>query len=251
MSKYTTEVRFVCESMSGLESSTGADKVDEVISKSWNKIFTSKVQMFDENYREVICSKILKHYYLREICSEVVGIWKLWMNERLEMIMPYYNKMYESARLEFDPLKDVNYSRTYDKTGSDVGTGSRSTEGSNSNTGESTQTNTNTGKTIDKYADTPQGALTNVENGTYLTNARIVDVNDSVSVNGTNKSSESYSGSESTQSNMNSTEKYVESITGKMGTSSYSKMLNEYRNTLLNIDAIVIEEFSDLFMQLW
>lgn len=251
MSKYTTEVRFVCESMSELESSTGADKVDEVISKSWNKIFTSKVKMFDENYREVICSKILKHYYLREICSEVVGIWKLWMNERLEMIMPYYNKLYESARLEFDPLKDVNYSRTYDKTGSDVGTGSRSTEGTNSGTGESTQTNTNTNKTIDKYADTPQGALDNVENGSYLTNARIVNADSSANLNGTNKSSGSYSDTENSNSTMNSTEKYVESIVGKMGTASYSKMLNEYRSTLLNIDAMIVNEFSDLFMQLW
>lgn len=251
MSKYTTEVRFVCENMSGLESSTGADKVDEVISKSWNKIFTSKVQIFDESYREVICSKILKHYYLREICSEVVGIWKLWMNERLEMILPYYNKLYESARLEFDPLKDVNYSRTYDKTGSDVGTGSRSTEGTNSGTGESTQTNTNTSKTVDKYADTPQGALDNVESGTYLSNARIVNVNDSASLKGTNKSSGNYSDSENSNSTMNSTEKYVESIAGKMGTASYSKMLNEYRSTLLNIDAMVVNEFSDLFMQLW
>ena len=36
-----------------------------------------------------------------------------------------------------------------------------------------------------------------------------------------------------------------------MGTASYSKMLNEYRSTLLNIDAMIVDEFSDLFMQLW
>ena len=251
MSKYTTEVRFVCENICGLESSSGADNVDEVISKSWNKIFTSKAQIFDENYREVICSKILKHYYLREICSEVVGVWKLWMNERLELLLPYYNKLYESARLDFDPLKDVNYSRTYDKTGSDVGTDSRSTAGTNSGTGESTQTNTNKSKTVDKYADTPQGALDNVENGKYLSNARIVNADSSGSLKGTTKSSDSYSGSENSNSTMNSTEKYVESIAGKMGTASYSKMLNEYRSTLLNIDKMLVDEFSDLFMQLW
>lgn len=251
MSKYTTEVRFICESTSGLSESKGFGSVDEVLNSSWDKIFTSKVSFFDEEYRSVLCKKILKHYYLREICSEVVGIWKLWMNERLEMIMPYYNKLYESARLEFDPLKDVNYSRTYDKTGSDVGTGSRSTEGINSGTGESTQTNTSKSKTVDKYADTPQGALDNVESGTYLTNARIVNVDNSASLKGTNKSSGSYSDSENSNSTMNSTEKYVESIAGKMGTASYSKMLNEYRSTLLNIDAMIVDEFSDLFMQLW
>lgn len=251
MSKYTTEVRFICESKSGLSESKGFGDVDEILNGSWNKIFTSKVSFFDENYRSVLCKKILKHYYLREIGCETVGIWLLWMNTKLEEIMPYYNKLYESARIEFDPLKDVNYSRTYDKTGSDVGTGSRSTEGTNSSTGESTQTNTNTSKTIDKYADTPQGALDNVESGRYLTNARIVNANDNASLKGTNKSSGKYSDSENSNSTMNSTEKYVESIAGKMGTASYSKMLNEYRSTLLNIDAMVVDEFSDLFMQLW
>lgn len=239
MSKYTTEVRFVCESMSGLEGSTGADKVDEVISKSWNKIFTSNVQIFDESYREVICSKILKHYYLREICSEVVGIWKLWMNERLEMIMPYYNKLYESARLEFDPLKDANYSRSYDKTGG------RKSEGSNTGSGENKEERTNTSKNVDKYSETPQGGLSNVESGTYLTNARIVENTGSGSITNNSKSNSSYNDNE------NTTEKYVESIVGKTGGKSYSKMLSEYRETLLNIDAMVIDEFEDLFMGLW
>ena len=93
--------------------------------------------------------------------------------------------------------------------------------------------------------------MNNVESGTYLTNARIVNVDNSANLKGSNKSSGSYSDSENSNSTMNSTEKYVESIAGKMGTASYSKMLNEYRSTLLNIDAMVVNEFSDLFMQLW
>ena len=60
MSKYTTEVRFICESKSGLENSKGCDDVDEILNNSWNKIFTTKAEIFDENYRAVICKKILK-----------------------------------------------------------------------------------------------------------------------------------------------------------------------------------------------
>ena len=80
MSKYTTEVRFICESKSGLSESKGFGSVDEVLNGSWDKIFTSKVSFFDEEYRGVLCKKILKHYYLREIGCETVGIWLLWMN---------------------------------------------------------------------------------------------------------------------------------------------------------------------------
>ena len=116
MSKYTTEVRYICETDSGLDESVGFNSVDEVISKSWNKIFTSKVPFFDEDYRKILCCKILKHYYLREICSETVGLWKLWVNTKLEEIMPYYNQLYESAKLKFDPFHDVDLTRKHNRT---------------------------------------------------------------------------------------------------------------------------------------
>ena len=83
MSKYTTEVRYICEQKSELEESKGFTSVDDVINKSWNKIFTTNVNFFDENYKQVICKKILKHYYMREIGCETVGLWMLWMNTRL------------------------------------------------------------------------------------------------------------------------------------------------------------------------
>ena len=42
MSKYTTEVRFICEQKAGLEESVGFDQIDSVIAKSWDKIFTTQ-----------------------------------------------------------------------------------------------------------------------------------------------------------------------------------------------------------------
>ena len=141
MSKYTTEVRFICESKSGLENSSGAYNVDEVIAGAWNKIFTSKAPFFDESYRSVLCQKILKHYYLREICCETVGIWKLWMNERLETIMPYYNQLYESELIKFEPLNDVNLTRKHDRTVE----GTEERNGETSDTANGTREITNNG----------------------------------------------------------------------------------------------------------
>ena len=123
MSKYTTEVRFICESKSGLSESKGFGSVDEVLNSSWDKIFTSKVSFFDEEYRGVLCKKILKHYYLREIGCETVGIWLLWMNTKLEEIMPYYNKLYESELIKFNPMYDVDWNRKGNKTGNESGSG--------------------------------------------------------------------------------------------------------------------------------
>lgn len=247
MSKYTTEVRFICESKSGLSESKGFGSVDEVLNGSWDKIFTSKVSFFDEEYRGVLCKKILKHYYLREIGCETVGIWLLWMNTKLEEIMPYYNKLYESELIKFNPMYDVDWNRKGNKTGNESGSGSRSTSGNNSGTNTQSGTSSNTRK--DLYSDTPQGALTGVETETYLTNARKVSDSGETGVNGS--TSGSYEDSESSSNKVDTTEDYVESVSGKQGGSSYSKLLNEFRETFLNIDMQVIEEFEEMFMGMW
>lgn len=279
MSKYTTEVRFICESKSGLEESKGASSVDEVIANSWNKIFTSKVPFFDEAYRSVLCQKILKHYYLREIGAETVGIWLLWMNTKLEEIMPYYNQLYESAKIKFNPMYDVDLSRTHNRTVNGTSTVDESRTNTTSDTrtiksdgttkvtnnGTSERVVSNNGTKKDLYSDTPQGAITGLENENYLTNARkVTNVDDETETdtvtntqNGESKQNETdtatgtNNGTTNSSGSNNSTEEYVETISGKQGTESYSKMLQEFRKTLLNIDMQVIDEFNELFFGLW
>lgn len=259
MSKYTTEVRFICESKSGLEVSGGCGDVDKIIANSWNKIFTSKVSFFDEEYRSVLCQKILKHYYLREICCETVGVWTLWMNTKLEEIMPYYNQLYESAKIKFNPMHDVDLTREHKRTENETASGNRDTTNNNTtdvtNNSTTNRTTTSDENKKDLYSDTPQGALTGVENETYLTNARKINdsVNgtDDVNVNNTEKNVGVSTDRETTSSNVDTTENYIETLVGKQGTESFSSLLNKFRETFLNIDMMVIEEFSDLFFGLW
>lgn len=259
MSKYTTLVRFICESKSGLEISGGSGDVDNIIAGSWNKIFTSKVPFFDEAYRSVLCSKILKHYYMREICCETVGIWTLWMNTRLEEIMPYYNQLYESANIKFNPMHDVDLIREHKRTENETASGNRDTTGNRetniTSNGTTNRTTNSEENKKDLYSDTPQGALTGVENETYLTNARKITDNvnstDNTEVNNTETNTSDYSDKEKTTSNVDTTEDYLETLVGKQGTESFSSLLNKFRETFLNIDMMIIKEFSDLFFGLW
>lgn len=295
MSKYTTQVRFICENKSGLEVSGGSGDVDNIIAGSWNKIFTSKAPFFDEAYRSVLCSKILKHYYMREICCETIGIWILWMNERLETVMPYYNQLYNSELIKFNPLYDVditiNHGKTVDSTEERKGEtsdtnnsrkeitniGTRKVDGTNdtketvtSDTTTSAESNENK---RDLYSDTPQGSITGLENENYLTNARKItdnvsnngseDTNTSRNVdngyteNGTTNNTENMTandtkiGTNNVTGTSNTTENYLETLIGKQSNSSYSKMLMEFRDTFLNIDMMIINEFKDLFFGLW
>ena len=242
MSKYTTELRFICESKAGLSDSVGFNQIDDVISNSWNKIFDN-FPIFDESYRSVLCSKILKHYYTREISAETVGLWQLWLNTRMGEIMPYYNKLYESALLEFDPFKDVNYSRNHGGTF----TGDTRRNGRSDVSVDNSVTSNGTSNSKNLFSDTPQGAITNIENESYLTNATLIKDTDT---NTTNTDGNSTTQNTET-TGITNTDNWIETIVGKQSTVSYSKLLKEFRETFLNIDVMIINDLSDLFMNIW
>ena len=246
MSKYTTEVRFICEQAAGKTESTGLSDVNDVISAAWSKIFEN-FPIYEESHRAELCTKILRHYYMREICAETVGLWKLWLNERMAEIMPYYNQLDESAELKYEPLIDVDYKTEHNR--SSEGTTQGQTDSNSNNTcSDNFKTDaTDNGKNL--YSDTPQGALTGVENGEYLTNATLTEGKATQTNTGTQTNAGT---SQMTNSgSFGNTEHYTESVKGKRGGQTYQKMVMEYRETILNIDSMIIDELKDLFMMIW
>lgn len=114
MSKYTTEVRFICEEAAGLKDSVGYNDVNEVVEKAYPKIFDSSLVFYNEETKARLLPKILIHYYQREIGFETVGLWKLKLNQKMREILPYYNQLYASEALEYDPLKNVDNYHTHE-----------------------------------------------------------------------------------------------------------------------------------------
>ena len=355
MSKYTTEVRYICENASGLYESEGYSSTNEILDKAAPKVFNFDYPIYDENYRPVLEKKILRHYYTREIGEETVGLWKLRLEDRMNMIMPYYNKLYESELLKFDPLIDTNFSvkKDVEKNGKaydDSVYKSENESKKNTNTendirndkiNKATEETANKGNSVSDhndssnidsrndsvrksndindsnvtnnsnewnlFSDTPQGGIVGIANAyspnladkSYLTDARNITGNDSGETHSTNESSgfdrssantksdneaRDETNSESTgvvdssgferqhgvgetntdenntynesgfnrkQRNAKNLEDYLETVTGKRGTRTYASMLRELRETFINIDAMIIDELSDLFMNLW
>lgn len=250
MSMYTTEVRYICEHYAGLDESKGYNEVSDIIKKARRKVFDFYYPIFDEDYREVLETKILKHYYTREIGFETVGLWKLKLDTLMNEIMPYYNKMYESELLEFDPFKDVN--KRVEHEGSDRGTKNTDADSTTNTTG--TVNYEGETDTWNLYSDTPQGgvdgivaAYDDIADNAYLTDARNIKTTEE---NETNTTGEDVTVSNVDEEHENSN-KWVEITTGKYGTLTYSKMLEEFRQTFLNIDLMIIEELSELFFMLW
>lgn len=284
MSKYTSEVRFICENYAGLTESVGYASTNNVIATARSKVFDFDYPIFDEKYRPVLETKILKHFYTREIGAESVGLWKLWLDARLNEIMPYYNKLYNSELIEFNPMYDVDLTRDYKKDNEGIGSehgdfnessehsDTSTTNGNGSGNVDNNSTTSETGgNKIDRweyFSDTPQGGINGIASLEYLTNAKHITDDGSQSlknsnIDGTSESNynehsevnssgdNSRSGSNNKSNSMNSTEDYLEHVKGKTAGVSYSKRLEEYRQTFLNIDMQVINELNDLFMNLW
>ena len=70
MSKYTTEIRFLCESLTGHTESVGFNGTKQIIEDACPVIFDFDYPIFDPEYKLTLESKILRHYYTREICED-------------------------------------------------------------------------------------------------------------------------------------------------------------------------------------
>ena len=315
MSKYTTEVRFICEQKAGLTESVGFNGINDVLDKSWDKIFTKNWEMFDESYRKILCEKILRSYYTREIGAETVGLWQLWMDSTLCEIMPMYNQLYKTTIYEFNPLYNTDMTTTFtkstkgtdNKTGTSTGSGNVNTKNNHvkednyiktdnlttidsgkseiNNTRNGTKTNTHNDNQneTNKYNDTPQGGLSDIESNSYLTDIRMINKDNTATDSSTETAKDISTGiSSSTNTNKGKTEnsgtttnneysisdsstqesstehgisetleEWTEKVIGKNNSENYGQLLIDFRKSIINIDKMIIDELKPLFMQLW
>lgn len=253
MSKYTTEVRFICENSAGLSESEGANNVDSILDKCWNKVFNFDFPIFDENYRQVLCKKILKHYYTREIAHETVGRWKLALNAKLNEIMPYYNQLYKSELLEFNPFYDVDLTRSREGSGTSNRTSNNTEINSGTSKNVSSGSGTNNTVTLNRFSDTPQNSMDTqgIADSVPLTTVTKVNEDNTTTNESTNTLTRNDSKTGNGTENINNTDKYIEKVKGKQGTENYSSLLKKFRETFLNIDMMIIDDCSDCFFTLW
>lgn len=251
MSKYTTEVRYICESLAGEVVSVSGSHIESVVNGSVNKIFDFSYPIFSEDYREKLNKKIVYHFYTREIGLETYGLWKHKLFVKMNEIMPLYNQYYESAMLEFNPFNDVNLVKEVVGSGTDVIVGSGTHSNSIGVTVNGTTNNTTTKSDKELYSDTPQGAVSDLESGRYLTNATLNNGSDVLVGSERTDSSTADSGNVSSTENRTKSDNVREVLTGKNGGVDYSTLLMKFRDSFVNIDMMIIAELEELFMQLW
>ena len=164
--------------------------------------------------KDRLARKIVDHYYMRELGGETIGLWKHYVKVTMQELMEEYLPLIYSSAIEYDPLVNVDYTETFERTASNSGSANSSGLG--------------------VASDTPQGRITKSD---------ILAGNYASSTSASENETESESGSE---------EEYTKRVKGNSGVSATAqKMIEQYRNNIRAIDREIIEKLEPLFMGLY
>lgn len=237
MSHYTVQLRNV---VNQFLDDAGLERKEENWPKIWARLGLADYPLFDPAHRDDLNTKIVRRYYMREIGLETFGLFKFYLRARMMEVMPYYNRIYKVIDQDFNPLS--NWNMDYDEDWN-VNTDRADTWSSkNGSTASSSDTSDN--RVI--FADTPMGMLddpmTNqIAQGTYGTNATYEHGTGSTS------SSSDSTGSGNSKRDNDELGKRKRKEQGYKNI-TFMELLRQYKDAVIDVDVMVMDELKDLFM---
>ena len=227
MAKYTLELRELFEPIRFNPPFYSRSEVE-----SWFKDYqlsdyltTEQINVIENNNlwtKDKLAKKIVDHYYMREIGFETPALFKHYAKVTMQEIMERYLPLIYSANINYDPLVNVDYTESFQRTADSTNSGT-----SNSNT---------SGLTVN--SDTPQKQINKSEilSGKYASSTGANEVADETN----------------TTSNGETNEEYTKRVKGNSGVSATAqKMVEQFRDNIVNVDSDIIKELSTLFMGLY
>lgn len=182
---------------------------------------------------------ILSHFLLRRIGTETVTLFKIYLKNKLNEIMPVYNKMFDSLAKwnifkdgqVIEHTKDSKYN-TKTETNGNIKT-------------ETKNNTTNTSNTEDRqrYSDTPQNQIEDIEHDNYMSDFRYNTAKDNSTANGTSN------GNQTNNENKSENNNYNEIETTKISPNDKIKLYIDYQTNIKNIYSLIYKDLEPLFFQ--
>lgn len=227
MAKYTLELRELFEPIKFNPPLYTRSEVE-----SWFKDYelsdyltTEQISVIENNNmwtKDKLAKKIVDHYYMRELGFETPALFKHYAKVTMNEIMERYLPLIYSANINYDPLVNVDYTETFNRSADSTNSGT-----SNSNT---------SGLTVN--SDTPQKQINKTEilSGKYASSTGANEVADETN----------------TSSSGETNEEYTKRVKGNSGVSATAqKMVEQFRENIVNVDSDIIKELNTLFMGLY
>ena len=214
-----------------------------------NGVFTFDYDFYNDNQqdKETFEKLFISYFYFREIGFETPERFKMKLQAKLNLIMPYYRQL---ALTEWDKLKSIeqmmtskNLTETTEHTQSIQGNSeTQSNQSSSSNATQSTSSN-NESKSSNLADGVSQSSLTDG----YLTSSGKTEQTDTSQTEATGNTNQSISGNNEQQL----MEKTTFTSKGDIGVQTPAYAITEWRKVIINLNQMIINECEDLFMKLY
>lgn len=224
MAKYTFDLR-------ELISTFGEDEI-----KSWfmdyelsDYLTPAEIAVIEEKgvwSKEQLAERIITHFKMREIGTETPAMFKLMTKDLMAEVMETYVPLIYSAAIKFDPLVNVDFEETFNR--------------SNSNRSTSDSTSVNKGSGLTVSSDTPQGEISkdNILRGKYATSTNANETENSIRDGSSNEGS--------------GTEQYTKRVKGNSGVSATAQaLIQQYRDYVRALNTEIVYKLEPLFMGLY
>lgn len=229
------------------------------------KLFDFDYPIFDEKYRKEFETKFIRNFYMKEIGFETEELFKFRLENWLTINMPYFNNLYISERLEYDPLINSQMKNTHNKKNTKSenvnqnATMSSDASQTSKDTGNMTAENVEDNFERKLHSNTPDSRLRLTANDgegviEYASTINEENENNKANQKGTSSSTSTSNGEQSGKSNAqtdadtNENEDYIQERMGKIGVMTYPDMVQKWRKSFLRVDKQIFDEMNQLFM---
>lgn len=176
--------------------------------------------------KEQLADRIVNHFMLREIGQEAPGSFILMAKDLMNEIMETYAPLIYSASIKYDPLVNVDFTETYD----------RSTD----NQSKATSSSSSEGSGLSVNSDTPQGQISKsaILGGSYASSTSANESENKVN--------------DQTDTTGSGNEHYTKTTRGNSGVSATAqKMIEQYRDNIRALNTEIVYRLEPLFMAIY
>lgn len=172
--------------------------------------------------KEQLAQRIIDHYYTREIGTDAIGQFILFVRDKMREVMETYAPLVYSSSIKYDPLVNVNFTETYSGN-------------TTSNSNSKSQSN---GSGLTVNSDTPQGQISKSQilQGRYASSTGANETENSVNDTSENEGRE----------------EYTKTTKGNSGvTATAQALVQQYRDAIRALNTEIVYELEPLFMGLY
>lgn len=228
-------------------------------------VFTFDYDFYSDSKqdKEMFEKLFINHFYFREIGFETTDRFKMKLQAKLNLIMPYYRQL---ALTEWDKVRSIDQMMT-SKNLTETSEHTQSIQGNNetqsNQTSDSTGSNSTTSNTSQSTTSNNNTIASNLSDGVsqssltdgFLTSSLKSEQSDTLQSQSSGSSNQSMTGNTNQSITGNNNQQLSEKTTfiskGDIGIQTPAYAITEWRKVIININQMIIDECEDLFMKLY